>query len=199
VTVAHRVAQEMGSEIGRQVGYAIRFEERTSQDTRIVYLTGASPPPAPPCLEDTASWTDPVVGCQNAWPTEKTRQVKGREVSSVGNRREGRGGLWLLLYNLTSTEWPTSRGFIKSLHPYGTPIASSQFQGLVHLGTIKCHKCCEVGACFKPCQRFSGHAAWCFCRLWRFIFVDFGNHWQNLKSPCTQPSGGHRGRGFPSQ
>jgi len=92
VTVAHRVAQEMGSEIGRQVGYAIRFEERTSQDTRIVYLTGASPPPAPPCLEDTASWTDPVVGCQNAWPTEKTRQVKGREVSSVGNRREGRGG-----------------------------------------------------------------------------------------------------------
>ena len=46
MTVAHRVAQEMGSEVGREVGYAIRFEERTSRDTRIVYLTGAhfSPP-----------------------------------------------------------------------------------------------------------------------------------------------------------
>ena len=42
VTVAHRVAQEMDTEVGQKVGYAIRFEERTSRRTRIVYLTGTS-------------------------------------------------------------------------------------------------------------------------------------------------------------
>ena len=40
MTVARHVAQEMGCELGREVGYAIRFEDRTSRHTRIVYLTG---------------------------------------------------------------------------------------------------------------------------------------------------------------
>lgn len=40
VTVARRVAEEMGCEVGRDVGYAVRFEERTSASTRIKYLTG---------------------------------------------------------------------------------------------------------------------------------------------------------------
>ena len=40
MTVARRVAEEMGCEVGRDVGYAVRFEERTSASTRIKYLTG---------------------------------------------------------------------------------------------------------------------------------------------------------------
>ena len=40
VTVARRVAEEQGTEIGRGVGYAVRFEERSSPATRIKYLTG---------------------------------------------------------------------------------------------------------------------------------------------------------------
>lgn len=40
VTVAKRVAEELGCEVGKDVGYAIRFEERSSRATRIVYLTG---------------------------------------------------------------------------------------------------------------------------------------------------------------
>lgn len=40
VTVARRVAEEMGCEVGRDVGYAVRFEERTCSSTRIKYLTG---------------------------------------------------------------------------------------------------------------------------------------------------------------
>ncbi|XP_050207141.1 probable pre-mRNA-splicing factor ATP-dependent RNA helicase DEAH4 [Mercurialis annua] len=39
VTVARRVAQELGVTLGEEVGYAIRFEDRTSDLTRIKYLT----------------------------------------------------------------------------------------------------------------------------------------------------------------
>lgn len=30
----------MGCQVGQDVGYCVRFEERMSRDTRIVYLTG---------------------------------------------------------------------------------------------------------------------------------------------------------------
>ncbi|CAI0381070.1 unnamed protein product [Linum tenue] len=39
VSVARRVAQELGVKLGEEVGYAIRFEDRTSDLTRIKYLT----------------------------------------------------------------------------------------------------------------------------------------------------------------
>ncbi|XP_030459920.1 probable pre-mRNA-splicing factor ATP-dependent RNA helicase DEAH4 [Syzygium oleosum] len=39
VSVARRVAQELGVKLGEEVGYAIRFEDRTSKRTRIKYLT----------------------------------------------------------------------------------------------------------------------------------------------------------------
>ncbi|KAF7813624.1 putative pre-mRNA-splicing factor ATP-dependent RNA helicase DEAH4 [Senna tora] len=39
VSVARRVAQELGVPLGEEVGYAIRFEDRTSDNTRIKYLT----------------------------------------------------------------------------------------------------------------------------------------------------------------
>ncbi|GAB4840580.1 hypothetical protein Ancab_021349 [Ancistrocladus abbreviatus] len=39
VAVARRVAQELGVRLGEEVGYAIRFEDRTSEMTRIKYLT----------------------------------------------------------------------------------------------------------------------------------------------------------------
>ncbi|CAO2829438.1 unnamed protein product [Amaranthus hypochondriacus] len=39
VSVARRVAQEMGVRLGEEVGYAIRFEDRTSSETLIKYLT----------------------------------------------------------------------------------------------------------------------------------------------------------------
>eukprot|EP00854_Cymbomonas_tetramitiformis_P015401 gene15401-18224_t len=39
VTVARRVAFEMGCECGTTVGYTIRFEDRCSPDTKIKYLT----------------------------------------------------------------------------------------------------------------------------------------------------------------
>ncbi|WCJ38716.1 RNA helicase family protein [Euphorbia peplus] len=39
VSVARRVAQELDVQIGDEVGYAIRFEDRTSERTRIKYLT----------------------------------------------------------------------------------------------------------------------------------------------------------------
>ncbi|KAG2706688.1 hypothetical protein I3843_05G103400 [Carya illinoinensis] len=39
VSVARRVAQELGVPLGDEVGYAIRFEDRTSERTRIKYLT----------------------------------------------------------------------------------------------------------------------------------------------------------------
>lgn len=35
VSVARRVAQELGVRLGEEVGYAIRFEDRTSEKTRI--------------------------------------------------------------------------------------------------------------------------------------------------------------------
>ncbi|KAH1250653.1 putative pre-mRNA-splicing factor ATP-dependent RNA helicase DEAH4 [Glycine max] len=39
VSVARRVAHELGVQLGEEVGYAIRFEDRTSHSTRIKYLT----------------------------------------------------------------------------------------------------------------------------------------------------------------
>ncbi|XP_054787039.1 probable pre-mRNA-splicing factor ATP-dependent RNA helicase DEAH4 isoform X1 [Prosopis cineraria] len=39
VSVARRVAQELRVQLGEEVGYAIRFEDRTSDNTRIKYLT----------------------------------------------------------------------------------------------------------------------------------------------------------------
>ncbi len=42
ISVAQRVAEERGVEVGTSVGYAVRFEDRTSRATVIKYLTGAS-------------------------------------------------------------------------------------------------------------------------------------------------------------
>ncbi|KAL6969298.1 RNA helicase [Sarracenia purpurea var. burkii] len=39
VSVSRRVAQELGVRLGEEVGYAIRFEDRTSEKTCIKYLT----------------------------------------------------------------------------------------------------------------------------------------------------------------
>ncbi|KAG2496731.1 hypothetical protein HYH03_005143 [Edaphochlamys debaryana] len=39
MTVARRVAEEMGTPLGQKVGYAIRFEDATSPATRIKYMT----------------------------------------------------------------------------------------------------------------------------------------------------------------
>lgn len=39
VTVATRVAEEMGVDLGQAVGYSIRFEDKTSAATEIKYLT----------------------------------------------------------------------------------------------------------------------------------------------------------------
>lgn len=39
VSVAKRVADEMGVELGAQVGYSIRFEDQTNRETRIKYMT----------------------------------------------------------------------------------------------------------------------------------------------------------------
>jgi len=39
ITVARRVAEEMGTPLGQKVGYAIRFEDMTSSQTRIKYMT----------------------------------------------------------------------------------------------------------------------------------------------------------------
>ncbi|PNG99541.1 putative pre-mRNA-splicing factor ATP-dependent RNA helicase, partial [Tetrabaena socialis] len=39
MTVARRVAEEMGTKLGQKVGYAIRFEDVTSPATRIKYMT----------------------------------------------------------------------------------------------------------------------------------------------------------------
>ncbi len=40
LSVARRVAEEMDTDVGAEVGYSVRFDERTSARTRIVYLTG---------------------------------------------------------------------------------------------------------------------------------------------------------------
>lgn len=39
VSVAKRVAEEMNVELGTQVGYSIRFEDQTSKNTKIKYMT----------------------------------------------------------------------------------------------------------------------------------------------------------------
>ncbi|EGS23564.1 ATP-dependent helicase-like protein [Thermochaetoides thermophila DSM 1495] len=39
VTLAIRVAEEFGCEVGKEVGYSIRFEDATSESTRIKYMT----------------------------------------------------------------------------------------------------------------------------------------------------------------
>ena len=39
VTVAMRVAQERGSRLGSEVGYAVRFDECCSRETRLKYMT----------------------------------------------------------------------------------------------------------------------------------------------------------------
>lgn len=41
VSVAKRVAEEFGCQLGREVGYSIRFEDCTSEVTRIKYMTDA--------------------------------------------------------------------------------------------------------------------------------------------------------------
>lgn len=39
VSVAKRVSEEMGCELGTTVGYSIRFEDVTSKETVIKYMT----------------------------------------------------------------------------------------------------------------------------------------------------------------
>lgn len=39
VSVAKRVSEEMGCELGTKVGYSIRFEDCTSKETKIKYMT----------------------------------------------------------------------------------------------------------------------------------------------------------------
>lgn len=40
VSVARRVAQEKNVDVGNEVGYMVRFEDRTSRSSRIIYMTG---------------------------------------------------------------------------------------------------------------------------------------------------------------
>lgn len=39
VSVAKRVSEEFNCELGKEVGYSIRFEDCTSKETRIKYMT----------------------------------------------------------------------------------------------------------------------------------------------------------------
>ncbi|XP_064629745.1 ATP-dependent RNA helicase DHX33-like [Lineus longissimus] len=39
ITVAQRVAEERGSELGKQVGYTVRFDDMSTHETRIRYMT----------------------------------------------------------------------------------------------------------------------------------------------------------------
>ena len=39
MSVAARVAEEMGTKVGHEVGYSIRFEDCTSPETKIKYMT----------------------------------------------------------------------------------------------------------------------------------------------------------------
>ena len=39
MSVATRVAEEVGSVLGGEVGYSVRFEGKVSRETKIVYLT----------------------------------------------------------------------------------------------------------------------------------------------------------------
>jgi len=50
VTVARRVAEERGAQVGGEVGYAVRFEDRSSAATRIKYVTDGTL--MRECLED---------------------------------------------------------------------------------------------------------------------------------------------------
>ena len=39
MSVAKRVAEEMGVDLGQEVGYSIRFEDETSENTLVKYMT----------------------------------------------------------------------------------------------------------------------------------------------------------------
>jgi pre-mRNA-splicing factor ATP-dependent RNA helicase DHX16 len=39
MSVAARVAEEMGSKLGNEVGYRIRFEDKTTDKTQMIYMT----------------------------------------------------------------------------------------------------------------------------------------------------------------
>ena len=39
ITVSQRVAAEMGVDVGDKCGYAIRFEDKTSKNTEIKFMT----------------------------------------------------------------------------------------------------------------------------------------------------------------
>jgi ATP-dependent RNA helicase DHX33 len=39
ISLATRVAAEMGVAVGAEVGYAVRFEDATSRDTRVKFMT----------------------------------------------------------------------------------------------------------------------------------------------------------------
>ena len=39
MSVAKRVSEEMDVELGKEVGYVIRFEDCTSEETKIKYMT----------------------------------------------------------------------------------------------------------------------------------------------------------------
>lgn len=41
MSVARRVAEERGCDVGGEVGYAVRFDDRSSRETRVKYMTGA--------------------------------------------------------------------------------------------------------------------------------------------------------------
>lgn len=39
ITISQRVAEEQGTELGQKVGYCVRFEDVTSENTKIKYMT----------------------------------------------------------------------------------------------------------------------------------------------------------------
>ncbi|XP_056016865.1 ATP-dependent RNA helicase DHX33-like [Ostrea edulis] len=39
ITISQRVAEEQGTELGQRVGYCVRFEDVTSENTKIKYMT----------------------------------------------------------------------------------------------------------------------------------------------------------------
>ena len=39
ITLAERVASEMGVEVGKEVGYCVRFEEKRCKETKITFMT----------------------------------------------------------------------------------------------------------------------------------------------------------------
>ncbi|KHD89549.1 MAG: helicase [Bdellovibrio sp. ArHS] len=41
IAAAHRIAEEQGWQIGREVGYQVRFANKTSKDTRLIFMTEA--------------------------------------------------------------------------------------------------------------------------------------------------------------